>query len=234
MPISSTFVVLPQRDVKMPLDLHRDIVPIGLVGEQPMLIAVNPKLGVKTLAELVALAKKQPGKIMYGAGAGGLPHMTGAAFQQRAGIDLKFVPYTKQTQATQDTVGGTLQLVVESMSGLAGAIQSGRLVPLAVASAKRLPNAPDIPTVAEALPNIGTFETRGWFALTAPASTPPAIIDKVSEDLRSVLAQPGLQESLAKLGTYARPMTPAELAVFIRSEQELWWPIVRRILASTP
>jgi putative tricarboxylic transport membrane protein len=230
MPLSSTFVVLPETHRKLPLDLARDIIPIGLVGEQPMVIAVNSKLGVNSLAELVALAKKRPDEIFYGASKGSLPNLTGEVFQQRAGIKLTFVPYANTAQATQDAAAGTTQLMVESLSGLAGPIESGTLRPLAVASARRVPNFPDLRTVAEAVPAIGVFESRGWFMLTAPRGTPDTIVHKVSKDLRAVLAEPELQKRFAALGTYAHAMTPAEAAVFIRSEQALWRPIVREVM----
>jgi tripartite-type tricarboxylate transporter receptor subunit TctC len=230
MPLGSTFFVLPELHPKLPLDLQRDIVPIGIVGEQPMVIAVNPKLGVNNLPELIALAKQHPETILYGANKGSLPNLTGEVLQQRAGIKLTYVPYGNTAKATQDTVGGTLQLVIESLSGLAGPIKAGMLKPLAVASAKRVPDYPDLPTVAEAVPPMGVFEARGWFALTAPRGTPDAIVRKVSADLRAVLSQSELRTRFAALGTYARPMSPAAAADFIRNEQALWRPIVRRVV----
>jgi tripartite-type tricarboxylate transporter receptor subunit TctC len=230
MPLGSTFFVLPETHPKLPLDLARDFVPIGLVGEQPMVIAVNSKLGVNSLEELIALARKQPNTIFYGANKGSLPNLTGEVFQQRAGIRLAYVPYFNTAQAMQDAAAGTTQLMFESLSGLAGPIESGMLKPLAVASARRVSNFPDLPTVAEAVPAIGMFESRGWFMLTAPRGTPDAIVHKVSHDLRTVLAEPGLQKRFAALGTYAHPMTPDEAAIFIRREQALWRPIVRQVM----
>ena len=229
MPISSTFFVLPITHPNLPLDLERDIAPIGLIGEQPMVIAVNPKLGINSLADLIARAQKNPGSIFYGANVGGLPNLTGEVFQQRANIKLTHVPYPNQTKATQDAVAGTTQVAIESLSGLGGPIANGLLKPLAVASAKRVPNYPDLPTVAEAVPSIGIFESRGWFALTAPAGTPDAIVHKVSKDLRAVLSQPDLQKKFAALGTYVRPLSPGEVAAFIQSEKNLWRPIVRSV-----
>jgi tripartite-type tricarboxylate transporter receptor subunit TctC len=230
MPVGSTFCVLPQTHPKLPLDLARDIVPIGLVGEQPMVIAVNPKLGVNSLEELVALAKKRPDAIFYGANKGSLPNLTAEMFQHRAGIRLTFIPYANTAKATQDAVAGTTQLMIESLSGLAGPIENGMLKPLAVASVRRVSNFPDLPTVAEAAPSIGNFVSMGWFMLTAPRGTPDAIVHKVSEDLRTVLSEPELKNRFATLGTYAHPMTPAEAAIFIRSEQALWRPIVRHVM----
>lgn len=230
MPLSSTFCVLPHTHPQLPLDLTRDLIPIGIVGEQPMIIAVNPQLGIGSLAELIALAKKQPGDILYGANPGGLPNLTGELLQQRAGFKLRLVPYSNTAKATQDTAGGTDQVAIESLSGLGSLIESGMLRPLAVASAHRLPNYPDLPTVAEAAPSVGTFEARGWFALTARAGTPEWIVRKVNADLRTALADAELQKKFASLGTYPKPMSPGQAAAFIRAEQDLWGPVVKRVI----
>jgi tripartite-type tricarboxylate transporter receptor subunit TctC len=129
----------------------------------------------------------------------------------------------------QDTIGGTLHVVIESLSAPAGPIQAGSLKPLAVAAARRLPEFPDVPTIAEAVPQLGQLEGRGWLALTAPAGTPDAIVQKVNGDLRAVLNEPEVKRKLNLLGSYPRALSTAETAAFIRQEQELWRPIVRQI-----
>jgi tripartite-type tricarboxylate transporter receptor subunit TctC len=230
MPLSSTFIVLPETHAKLPLDLHRDLVPIGLIGEQPMVIAVNAKLGIGTLAQLIAEAKQHPGKLLYGANLGGLPNLTGELLAQRAGIELGYVPYPNTAKATQDAAAGVTQVTIESLSGLAGPIAGGALKPLAVAAATRVPDYPNLPTVTEAAPAVGAFEARGWFALTVPSGTPDTVVQKVSEDLRTVLMQPDLRKKLSALGTYPRPMSPAETAEFIRRERALWRPLVRQVM----
>lgn len=234
MPLSSTYCVLPQTHPQLPLVLERDLIPIGILGEQPMVIAVDPKLEVGSLAELIALANERPGEILYGANPGGLPNLTSELLQQRAGFKLRLVPYSSTVKALQDTAGGTDQVAIESLSGLGGLIQGGMLRPLAVASAKRLTNYPDLPTVAEAVPSMGTFEARGWFALTAPAGTADGIVRKINADLRMALADAELQKKFASLGTYLTLMSPAETAAFIRGEQDLWRPVVRQVLLAQP
>jgi tripartite-type tricarboxylate transporter receptor subunit TctC len=229
MPISSTFVVLPVMQPKLPLDLARDIVPIGLVGEQPMAIAVHRSLGVNSLAELVTMARQRPGKVLFGAGRGSIPHMTGEMLQQRLGIEIAFIPYPSQARAMQDAIAGTLSVAVESMSGFAAPMQAGTLKVLAVASAQRLPDFPELPTVGEAVPDLRGFEARGWFALMAPSSTPEAIVRKVSEDLHAVLAQDEVKQKFRSFGTYPRPISSAQTAEFIRGEQELWKPVAKRV-----
>jgi tripartite-type tricarboxylate transporter receptor subunit TctC len=230
MPISSTLVVLPVTHPKLPIDLSRDIVPVGLIGEQPMVVAANAKLAVRSLAELIARAKKQPGAISYGANLGGLPNLTAEVLQQRATIRLALIPYPNTAKAVQDAAAGIVQLAFESLPGLAGPIQSGMLKPLAIASTNRVPDFPDLPTFTEAAPALGVFEARGWFTLMAPAGTPDAIVSRLSTDLRGVLEQPDLQKRFASLGTYVHPMSPGETATFIRSEQELWKPVVRHAM----
>lgn len=229
MPLSSTFIALPERHKPLPLDLQSDLVPLGIVGEQPMLIAVNPKLGVSTLSGLIVLARQHPGRVRYGANQGSLPNLVGELIQQRSGVQFTFVPYGKMSQAVQDAVGGTVDVAIESLAGLAGHIESGALTPLAVASSRRLPEYPGVPTAGEASPELGRFEAKGWLALVARRGTPDLIVRRIATDLQAVLAQPDLRQKFAALGTYVRPMPSAETARFIRGEQALWQPIVRRV-----
>jgi tripartite-type tricarboxylate transporter receptor subunit TctC len=227
MPATSAFIVMPEMFPNLPFDLDRDFVRIGFVGEQPMVIAAAPSLGVNSLAELIALAKKRPGEILYAANAlGSLPHLTTERFRSQTGIDLRFVPYPGAAAGLQDLAGGRISLIVEGLGPLLGAIQGGAIRPLAVASEQRLPNLRDLPTVSETTPE---FVPMGWFPLLAPAGTSEAIAGKVGQDLRTVLDRPELKEKFEKLGTFARPMSPAEATDFIRKEQALWRPVVRRI-----
>ena len=227
MPATSAFIVMPEMFPNLPFDLDRDFVRIGFVAEQPMVIAVAPSLGVNSLQDLIALAKRRPSEILYAANARGtLPHLTAERFRSQAGIELRFVPYAGAAAGLQDLVGGRISMIVESLGPFLGAIQGGSLKALAVASAQRLPNFPDLPTVGETIPG---FIATGWFPLLAPAGTPDWIVRKVGEDLRAVLDQPAVRQKLADLGTFARPMSPAETTEFIRREQELWRPVVKQI-----
>ena len=230
LPLSSTFVALPERIHTLPLDLKRDLAPIALIGEQPMVITANAKIGIDTMQKLVAYAKKHPRKFTYGANQGSLPHLTGELLKERTGIDLTFAPYSNMRQAMQDAVGGTIQVYIESIAGVGGQIKAGALRGLAVASSHRLSDHPEIPTVREALPSIGAFEARGWFALMAHAGVPQNILRRVAVDVETVLMQPMVLQRFNALGTYVRPMSPTQLAAFIRSEETLWRPIVRRVL----
>jgi tripartite-type tricarboxylate transporter receptor subunit TctC len=226
MPSGSALTVLPVTHPKLPFSFSRDFVPIGMIGQQPMLIAVSPQLGVSSLAELVALAKRKPGELLYaGNTPGTVPSLTGDMLKQRAGIDMTFVPYPGFAAALKDVMGGRVSVVIESPAAMAGALQSGAVKLLAVASARRMPQYLDVPTVAETIP---AFEATGWFCLLARAGTPDAIVQKISRELRAALADGDLQQKFAKFGTDATQMSPAELHAFIEREQRIWVPVVRR------
>jgi tripartite-type tricarboxylate transporter receptor subunit TctC len=224
LPTSTALVILPVTQPKMPVNFERDFVPIGLISESPMLIAVAPALGVNSLAEFIALAKRRPGDILYAANnRGSFPHLAGEFFRSRAGIDLTFVPYPGAAAGLRDVMGGRISMIVEGPSALAGALQSGSIKALAVTSALRLREFPDLPTVAETIPG---FQVVAWFALMARAGTPGHIVHKISQDLQSVLKEPAVMERFATLGVYPRPASSAETAEFIRSEQQAWKPVI--------
>ncbi len=228
MPALSVFLETPGRAANLPVELPRDFAPIGSVSEQPMFIAAAPSLGVTTLPELIALAKRRPGEISYAvSGVGRLTHLTGELLQRRAGIQLLLVPYSGgPAQALSDVLGGRIPLIIEGYAGLAAAIKSGSIKPIAVGSAQRLPDFPDLPTVAETLPD---FLALGWQGLVAPVGTPEAIVHQAGDDLRNVLDQPDLRRQLAIRGAYAHPMSPEEVIAFVRGQQQTWNPILRQL-----
>ena len=161
LPSSSSLVVLPVTNANLPLSIERDLVPIALVGEQPFMIVANNTLGVSTLAEFIALAKSKPKELTYAANfRGSLPNMTGEWFRDRAGIDLTFVPYPGAPQGLQDVLGGRVSAMVEGLAAFVGPMASNSIKPLGVTSPKRLPNYPNLPTVAE---TVQGFDSRGWF-----------------------------------------------------------------------
>jgi tripartite-type tricarboxylate transporter receptor subunit TctC len=231
MPAASAFVTLAGLQPNLPLEVPRDFTPIGFVGEQPMFLTVTPQLGVASLKDFIALAKQQPGKLSYAAtGRGTMTHLTGELLKSRAGIDVLAVPYTGGApQALNDAIGGRLSMVIEGLAALAGSIQGGTMKAIAVGSPERLPGFPDLPAAAEILPG---FNARGWAALVAPVGTPEAAVSKVSDALRKVVGESEVQKKLAVTGSYARPMSPAEVMAFIQADQQMWKPILERIAAS--
>jgi tripartite-type tricarboxylate transporter receptor subunit TctC len=230
MPAASAFVTLAGLQKNLPLQIPRDFAPIGFVGEQPMFLTVPPKLGVSTLPEFIALAKKQPGKLSYAAtGRGTMTHLTGELLKARAGIDVLAVPYTGGApQALNDAFGGRLSMVIEGLGALAGAIQGGAMKAIAVGAPKRLPNFKDLPAAAETLPG---FNARGWLVLVAPVGTPEPVVKKVSEALRKAVSDAALQKKVAVTGNYLQPMSPAEVMAYVQAEQAVWKPILEKIAA---
>ena len=228
MPALSTFAALPSVAPNLPLRLPRDFIPIGYTAENPMFFAVNPSLGISTLPELIAAAKKDPGKISIAVtGVGRLTHLTGLVFQDRAGISLLPVPYNGgPAAALSDVVSGRVSMIIEGYSGIVGAVKSGQVKLIAVASLERLPQFPDLPTVAETIPG---FAARGWQVLVAPNGTPAPIVSKVSTDLAKVVSDPDFRARLANIGSYSRAMTPDEVLAFVKQEQDTWLPVLQKI-----
>jgi tripartite-type tricarboxylate transporter receptor subunit TctC len=228
MPALSTFVALPTVAPNLPVKLPRDFLTIGYTAENPMFIAVSPSLGVSTLPQLIALAKKEPGKISIAVtGIGRLTHLTGLLLQQRADIKLLTVPYTGgPAAALGDVSGGRVSMIIEGYSGIVGSVKAGSVKLIAVASTKRLPQFPDLPTVAETIPG---FSATGWQVLLAPLGTPQPIISKVSADLSKVVSDADFKKRLGNIGSYSRAMTPEQTLAFVHKEQQTWQPLLERI-----
>jgi tripartite-type tricarboxylate transporter receptor subunit TctC len=228
MPSLSTFAALPNLAPNIPLKLPRDFLPIGFTIENPMFIAVNPSLGVNTLPQLIARAKNEPGKISIAVtGVGRLTHMTGELLQTRADIKLLPVPYNGgPAAALGDVAGGRVSMIIEGYSGIVGSVKAGSIKLVAVATAERLADFPDVPTVAETLPG---FAATGWQVMVAPLGTPAPIVAKVSADLTKVLGDEDLKKRLAVVGNYPRTMTPEQVIAFVQQQQETWQPVLQRI-----
>ena len=228
MPALSAFLAVPGKAANLPLELPRDFTPIGSVVQQPMFVAVATSLGVSTLPQLISLASKRPGEISYAAtGIGRLTHLTGELLQQRGGIKLLLGPYSGgPSHALNDIIGGRVGMIIEGYPGLAGAIQAGAIKAIAVGSTQRLPDFPDLPTIAETLPG---FEAVGWQGLVAPVGTPDFVVRRVGDELRTVLDQSDVKQQLAMRGGYARPMAPSEVIAFVHGQQQTWNPILQKL-----
>jgi tripartite-type tricarboxylate transporter receptor subunit TctC len=227
-PALSVFLAVPGKAPNLPLMVPRDFTAIGYTVDQPLAIGVSPKLGIKTLQELIDLAKSKPGELSYAVtGVGRLTHLTGELLQLRTGIKLQMVPYSgNSAQAVADVFGGRIAIMIEGYTGLAPAFQSGNLVPLAVGAAKRLPSVPDLPTISETVPGL---IASGWQAVLTQNGTPEPIVAKASEGLRAALNLANVKEQLAGRGSFARPMSPQEVTAFIRDQQALWKPAIERL-----
>jgi tripartite-type tricarboxylate transporter receptor subunit TctC len=226
--LSSSFVALPEIAKNYPYDLARDFVSIGFVCEQPMAVAVPPSLGINTLSELIEYVKKRPGQVNVAVlSRGGIPHLTSEWIKNAAGLEWTSVNYPGTPAGLSDVMGGRVQVIMDGLPSLAGAINGGNLKLIAVGSAKRLPNRPDTPTIAETLPAIP--RALGWFALMGPPGTPEPIAKKISDDLRIVLSDPALKKRFEDIASYTNPMSPADLKTYIRTEQALWKPVIEQI-----
>jgi tripartite-type tricarboxylate transporter receptor subunit TctC len=225
---ASSWTVLPvQQGDKMPVDMFKAFIPISLIGEQPIGVAVNPELGINTVAELIAKIKATPEGMLFGAtNRGSQSHLTGELFQRRANVKLSFVHAQGVSATISDVAANRIPIVFEGIAGLGPASQGGLIKVIGIAAEKRLPNYPDLPTIAETIPG---FRSAGWLMLMAPAGTPPAIVQKINADLKTILAEPDLIEKFGRIGTYPHYTTPAEGAAFLKSETDTWWPLVREV-----
>ena len=226
--MSSSFVALPEVTKGFPYDLGRDFVPIGFVCEQPMAIAVPASLGVNTLGEFIAYARQRPGQVNVAVlSRGGIPHLTSEWIKNEARLDYSSVHYPRTPAGLADVMGGRMHAIIDGLPSLAGSVSGGDLKLIAVGSAKRLPNRPETPTIAETLPGIP--RALGWFALMATPGTPEPIARKMSDDLREVLSDPAMKKKFEDIASYTNPMAPAELKAYIATEQALWKPVIEKI-----
>ena len=201
----------------LPYDTLKDFAGVTQVGSTPMLIAVSPSLGLKTLRDLIALAQQKPGQVNFGSsGIGSGTHVGGEFFKLAAHIDIVHVPYKGTPEALNDAIAGRIQFVVTSVVPAIPLVRSGRLQALAITTRDRLPALSEVPTVAEAaLPG---FHYDGWYGLIAPARTPRAVINQLAQEVGRILRLPDITEKLASQGATARPTTPAEFDVMVRNE----------------
>lgn len=203
-----------------------DFVPIANVISAPQVIVVRADLPIKSMAELVAYAKANPGKLNYASsGNGSLQHVTGAMLEQQTGIKMTHVPYKGTGPALTDLVGGQVDLTFGTPPPFVPHIQSGKLRAIAVTSKKRLPSMPDVPTTAEA--GMPKLNPTSWFALFAPAKTPKPVIDKLTAEVGKILATPAIKQKAIDLGAEADYMNPKELAEMVKQEQVRWQAVVK-------
>ena len=228
MPSLASFVAPAKVAANVPLRLPRDFLPIGFTAENPMFVAVNPALGINTLPELIALSKKEPSAISIAVtGVGRLTDLTGRLLEQRENVNFVRVPYNSgPAAAIADVAGGRVSMIIEGYSGIVGAVNGHQIKLIAVASLKRLPEFPDVPTVAETIPD---FSATGWQVLLAPLRTPAPIVSKASADLSKLVNDPAFQKRLATVGSYSRAMTPEQVLAFVQKQQDTWLPVLESI-----
>jgi tripartite-type tricarboxylate transporter receptor subunit TctC len=225
---TAAIVTNPVTFKSLPYDPEKDFAPVAMIAKSPMVIAVNPSVQAKTIAELVALDKAQPGKLAAAnEGTKTFSGMISQMLNSTAGTRLLQVPYTGVAPAIQDTIAGRTQVVLVSSAALLPYIKRGELRALAVSAGKRVRGLETVPTLAETYPG---FEYVGWFALLAPTGTPTAIVQRVNRDIDKVLADPEIAQRLYDFGLVNEGAgTPEALNEFLRAERGRWAAVVKSI-----
>ena len=211
---------------KLPYDTVKDFTPVIHLGQVPLLLTVNPSLGIKTVPELIAMAKANPGKLNYASpGSGSSVHLASEQFKAAAGINVTHVPYKGTAPAYTDLLGGQVQYMFATAASGTPYVTSGRLVALGVASRKRLPKLPQVQTIAEqGLPG---FESGIWYAVLAPAGTPADIVSRLNAEFRKAVLAPDVSAKLKELGFEVELSTPEELGAKINAEIDRSGQLIR-------
>jgi len=200
--------------------------PVSLVSASPYVVVANPKVPANNIAELVAYAKKNPGKLTFGSsGTGAASHLSAELFKSMAGVDLLHVPYKGTGQAVTDLLAGQIDLLFAPAQSVMPHVQAKKLKAFAVTSARRSSSVPDLPPVAEG--GVAGYEAIGWFGLLVPAATPAAVVEKLSADANRVLNDPEVKQRMLALGAEPSGNTPAQFAAFIRADQAKWSKLMR-------
>jgi len=223
---ASGFSISPFLQKKLPYDPIHDFTPITLIATAPLMLTVHPSLPVRSVKDLISLARTKPGQLLYASnGKGSFSHFTTEMFARSAGITIVHVPYKGGTPAVIDTVSGNVQIVITAVPTLITQVRAARLRPLAVTSVKRSSAVPELPTVAES--GLQGFESVQWYAVLAPKQTPAAITDKLYGEIRKAAESPAVRAPLAQEGAEMAVNGPQALAEFLRTDIAKWQKIIR-------
>jgi tripartite-type tricarboxylate transporter receptor subunit TctC len=221
-----TQAINPSLYPKMPYDPDKAFAPVSLVAELPLAMMVNPAVPAKTAQEFVALARSKPGQLSYSSsGAGGAPHLAAEMFKQGTNTFILHVPYRGGGPAISDLLAGHVQLSFMTVLEASGHVKSGKLRALAVTSQQRVPALADVPTLAEG--TVPGFNSISWIGILAPAATPRDIVEKISADLREIVASDEVKNRLIELGGVPRANTPAQFAQMIDADRKRYAQIIR-------
>ena len=224
---SSTHAIAGSLYPKLPYDAVRDFAPVSLIGTATIMLVVHPSVGVKSVAELIALAKAKPGQLTFASsGNGGVSHLTGEYFKAQAGVELQHVPYKGDTPMLADLVGGRVSLAFGTAVAFLPHVQSGKLQALAVTNAQPSPVAPGLPTVAAS--GLNGFEALQWFGLLMPAGAPKDAIARLNGETVKALKLPDVRERFQSLGLEIVGGTPEQFATFMQAETAKWGRIVKQ------
>jgi len=223
---ASPFVIAPHVYKKLPYDALKDFEPVMKIAEGPYVLVVHPSLGVSSVKELIALAKKNPGKIDFASsGNGGAQHLVTELFMYMAGIKMNHVPYKGSGPAQQDLMSGIIKVSFVGTPIAIPQTKSGRLKALGVSTPKRWPDMPDVPTIAEA--GVPGFEAVVWIGLLAPAGTPKEIVNQLAGDIKKLMGESEVKKLLEPTGMDPAPDTPAQFGKFLKEDYDKWGKVVK-------
>jgi tripartite-type tricarboxylate transporter receptor subunit TctC len=223
---ASAHVIVPHLTPNMPIDVLADFVPVTNIAAVPLWLVVNPALPVRSVAEFIAYARANPGRIAYASSSqGGAPHLAGELFKLMTGTDLVHVPYRGSGPAGQDLIAGTVQAMFDSVPASAGAVRDGRLRALGVTTKNRIAPFPDLPTIAEA--GVPGYEISTWYGIWAPVRTPPATINRLQQAVAAAARNPETRARFDALGAEPVADSPEDYARFVRAEYDRWGKLVR-------
>jgi tripartite-type tricarboxylate transporter receptor subunit TctC len=224
--MSNTHAVNETLIPKKPYDLMRDLAPVTGLNYQDLMLAIHPSVPANNLKELIALAKKSPGKLNYASSGPGTPyHMAGELFKSMAGVDIVHVPHKGSDQARTAVLGHQVDMMFDAISTIVGQVRAGKLKAIATTGKNRSTVTPDVPTVAEA--GVPGYEAPIWLGLMAPAGTPKPVVDKLNAEVVKVLNSADIKESWGKQGALPMPMTPSEFDRFLRADIQKWGKLVK-------
>jgi tripartite-type tricarboxylate transporter receptor subunit TctC len=223
----SIMTMLPNMNAKMPWDILKDFEPVSLVATVEWGLVVNAEAPEKTAADLIAIAKRNPGQLNYGSGGNGSPqHIAMALFASQAGLQMKHVPYKGATQAAMGVAGKEVDAAFQGIATVTSLVKAGKLRLIGVTTTRRLPQFPDVPTVSES--GMPGFEFNSWFALMAPAGTPKEIVHRLAAEVQKALADPEVREKLSAQGLTPRGTSPEDLGTAMRAQFAKYGALIRQ------
>lgn len=220
-----TYAVTPSLYPKMSYDAAKDLAPVAQVAAAPFILVVHPTLPVKTVKDLIALARSRPAQLNYAsASTGGMPHLAGELFNTMTGVKMIHIPYKGAAPATTDLLAGQVQLMFNNMLSAMPQVKNGRLRAIAVTSSKRSAAVPELPAIAETVPG---YEASGWYAALGPAAMPRELIAKINNDMNRIMKMPDVMQRLAGDGVEAVGTTPEQFGTYLRAEISKWGKVVQ-------